>query len=45
MLENNPRNPERWIRDPHSVNQKTAMPNLGVTAQDAIDIASYLYSK
>ncbi len=45
MLENNPQNLEHWIRDPHSVNRKTAMPNLGVTAQDAVDIASYLYSK
>ena len=45
MLQNNPPNIERWIRNPQSVNEKTAMPNLGVTEQDAIDIAAYLYAK
>jgi cytochrome c len=45
MLQNNPENLEHWIRDPKSINEKTAMPNLGVTPQDAMDIAAYLYSK
>ena len=45
MLQNKPENLEHWIRDPKSVNPKTAMPNLGVTSQDAIDIAAYLYSQ
>ncbi len=45
MLQNTPENLEHWIRDPKSVNPKTAMPNLGVTQQDATDIAAYLYSK
>lgn len=43
-LTNNPQNLERWVRDPKSVNQNTAMPKLGVTSADALDIAAYLYS-
>ena len=31
-----------WIRDPQSVDPRTAMPNLRVTEPDARDIASYL---
>lgn len=45
MLYNSPENLQRWIRDPHSVNPGTAMPNTGVTSQDAADIAAFLYSK
>jgi cytochrome c1 len=44
MLPNVPGNLVRWVRDPKSVNEKTAMPNLGVTTQDAADIGAYLYS-
>ena len=43
-LVNQPANLIHWIQDPHSVNEKTVMPNLGVTAHDATDIAAYLYS-
>ena len=43
-LPNQPANLVHWIQDPHSVNEKTVMPNLGVTANDATDIAAYLYS-
>jgi cytochrome c len=43
-LPNQPANLEHWVQDPHSVNEKTVMPNLGVTSQDATDIAAYLYS-
>lgn len=45
MLNNEPDNLMHWIRDPKSVNPKTAMPVLGLSAQDAADIAAYLYSK
>jgi len=31
-----------WIRFPQEVEPGTAMPNLGVTEQDALDIAAYL---
>jgi cytochrome c len=44
ILPNAPVNLSRWLRDPKSVNEKTVMPNLGVTTQDAADIGAYLYS-
>lgn len=43
-LENTPENMIRWIREPLSVDEKTAMPNTGVTERDARDIAAYLYT-
>jgi cytochrome c1 len=39
-----PSNMMRWIRDPVGVDEKTAMPKLGVTEKDAADIAAYLYA-
>jgi cytochrome c len=44
VLPNTPDNMMRWIRDPQSVDSLTAMPNTGVTANDARDIAAYLYT-
>ncbi|RBY82588.1 cytochrome C [Geodermatophilus sp. TF02-6] len=41
-LQNNADNLQRWIRDPQDVEPGTAMPDLGVTAIDARDIAAYL---
>lgn len=43
-LQNTPDNMIRWIQNPQGVDDKTAMPNLGVTDADARDIASYLYT-
>jgi putative membrane protein len=43
VLPNNPENIIRWIQDPKAVDEKTVMPVLGVTKQDATDIAAYLY--
>jgi len=43
-LTNQPVNLIQWVRNPQSVNEKTVMPNLGVTPEDATDIAAYLYS-
>jgi cytochrome c len=43
-LQNSPENMIRWIQNPQSVDEKTAMPNLGVSDADARDIASYLYT-
>jgi cytochrome c len=40
---NTPRNLEAWIRLPDSVEPGTAMPTLGVSEQEARDIAAYLY--
>ena len=45
VLTNTPENLVRWIQDPPSIDAKTAMPNVGVTYQDAVDIAGYLYSR
>jgi cytochrome c len=43
-LQNTPDNMILWIQNPRGVDDKTAMPNLGVTDADARDIASYLYT-
>jgi cytochrome c len=43
-LPNRPEHLVRWIRDPHSVEPGTVMPNLGVSEADARHIASYLYT-
>ena len=42
QLANTEQNLARWIRDPQGVEPGTAMPNLGVTAEDARNIAAYL---
>jgi cytochrome c len=44
VLPNQPENMIRWIMNPPGVDEKTAMPNLRVTATDARDIAAYLYT-
>ena len=44
VLQNTPQNLVRWVSDPKAVDEKTAMPNLGVTERDARDIAAYLYT-
>jgi putative membrane protein len=44
VLPNEPDNMIRWIENPQAVDPKTAMPNMGVTTQDARDIAAYLYT-
>lgn len=44
VLMHTPDNLVRWIQNPKAVDEKTAMPNLGVTAEDARDIAAYLYA-
>jgi cytochrome c len=42
-LPNSEENLIRWIQDPQQVEPGTAMPSLGVTADEARDIAAYLY--
>lgn len=44
VLMHTPENLVRWIVDPKGVDDKTAMPNLGVSRDDARDIAAYLYA-
>jgi cytochrome c1 len=43
-LPNNATNLIRWIMDPRGVEPGTDMPDLGVTDQQARDIAAYLYT-
>ena len=44
VLTNSPDHMVDWIRNPQGIDDKTAMPNLGVNARDARDIAAYLYT-
>lgn len=41
---NTPENLVRWIENPKNIEPKTAMPNLGLTEDQAYDIAAYLYT-
>ena len=43
-LANTPENLVRWIENPKSVEPKTAMPDLGLSEEQAYDIAAYLYT-
>lgn len=42
VLPNTRANMVRWLRDPQAIDAHTAMPNLGVTEQDAHDLAAFL---
>jgi cytochrome c2 len=44
QLQNTPEHMLRWIQRPQEINEETAMPDLGVTDQDARDIAAHLYT-
>jgi cytochrome c len=44
VLPNNGTNIIRWILDPPSIDDKTAMPNVHVSPEDARNIATYLYT-
>ncbi len=44
LLQNNPDNLISWIQNPQAVVPGNAMPVLGVSDQDARDIAAYLYT-
>lgn len=43
-LPNTPENLVRWLKNPQSVEPKTAMPNLGLSDSQAWDVAAYLYT-
>lgn len=43
-IPNTPQNLRRWVMSPHSVEPNTAMPDLGLTDQQARDVAAYLYT-
>jgi cytochrome c len=44
QLPNSPDNLVRWLMDPPAVEPGTAMPALGLSAEQARDIAAYLYA-
>jgi cytochrome c2 len=44
LLPNTPQNLARWIRDPQSVDPRTAMPDLSVSEAHARDIVAYLHT-
>lgn len=41
-LPNNQANLVRWIRDPQSIDPATAMPAMGVSERDALDMSAWL---
>ena len=43
-LRNSPENMMQWIQHPHKIEPDNVMPDMGVTDQDARDIAAYLYT-
>jgi len=43
-LPNTPDNLIRWVREPQAVEPRTAMPTLGLSEQEARDVAAYLYT-
>jgi cytochrome c1 len=43
-IPNSPSNLARWIQHPRAIEPKTAMPDLGLTEDQAYDIAAYLYT-
>lgn len=43
-LPNTTENLMRWIQHPHEIHPRTAMPEMGVSEQDARDISAYLYT-
>lgn len=44
VLFNSPENLVEWLQRPQKIAPHSAMPDLGVTQQDAEDMAAYLYS-
>ena len=43
-LQNTPENLISWIRNPQAIEPGTAMPDMGVTTEDAQHIAAFLFS-
>lgn len=43
VLPNRPANLIAWLRDPPAISPNTAMPNLGLSSDEARDMAAYLY--
>lgn len=43
-LPNTPDNLVRWLQNPKAIEPKNAMPDVGLTKEQATDIAAYLYT-
>jgi cytochrome c2 len=43
VVANTPHNLARWVENPRALNAATAMPNVGLSRQQALDVATYLY--
>jgi mono/diheme cytochrome c family protein len=43
-LPNRPMMLTAWLRDPPAIDPATAMPNLGLSEAEALDVAAYLYT-
>ncbi len=41
---NTPANLVQWVREPQAIEPRTAMPTLGLSEQEARDVAAYLYT-
>lgn len=44
VLKNTPDNMKAWLKDPPAIDEKTAMPNLHLSDEEAKDISAYLYT-
>lgn len=45
QLANSPENVVRWILEPRRFDPQTVMPDLGLTPEQARDVAEYLYTQ
>lgn len=45
VVPNEPEQLVRWLMDPPAIDPRTAMPDLGVSRADALDMAAYLYER
>ncbi len=43
-FQNTPQNLIQWLQNPQSTDPNNSMPNMGVTPDDARDMAAYLYT-
>jgi cytochrome c1 len=41
---NTPENLIQWVREPQAIEPRTAMPTIGLSEQEARDVAAYLYT-
>jgi cytochrome c1 len=44
VLKNTPDNMKAWLKNPPGIDEKTAMPNLHLSDEEAKDISAYLYT-